>query len=207
MRFFGVVLLCLISSNALSMTYVDHIESYYKPLVKELQGYGLRGPISLELAQFALLRQIHEDGIDRSADRSLNGMVPGGINQRVMDRLDWSFHKLSRVTANDGQGCYCIRGPRANIQGALAIALWYDEIISTWPSVDDRERALWERSKVNSYLQTTPFTESEYVLTFLGNEPARLALLTKVNNWYGPQGRHIDQLRKKLRAAFIKALE
>ena len=104
------------------MTYVDHIESYYKPLVQKIQEYGLKGPIALELAQFALLRQVHEDGINRPADRSLNGMVPGGVNKRVMERLDWACHKLSRVTAKDGQGCYCIRGPGANLQGAVAIA-------------------------------------------------------------------------------------
>lgn len=206
MRFFAVFFLCLMSSNAMSMTYVDHIERYYKPLVQKIQEYGLKGPISMELAQFALLRQIHEDGLDRSPEKCLNGMVPGGINKRVMERLHWTDNELSKVTANDGQGCYRITGPEANIQGALAIALWYDEIIDSGQAIKEHERELWERSKVNSYLQTTAFIDTEYVMTFLGDELGRLELLRKANNWYGPSGRHIDQMRVNLRPVFIRAL-
>ena len=206
MRLFVSILLCLIGSNAMGMTYVDHIEKYYKPLVKRIQEYGLKGPIAMELAQFALLRQVHEDGLTRPADKCLNGMVPGGINKRVMERLDWTSYELSKVTARDGQGCYCITGPDANIQGAVAIALWYDEMIDSWPSVKEHERELWDRSKVNSYLLTTAFIDTEYVMTFLGDETGRLQLLRKTNNWYGPGGRHIDQLRVKLRPIFIRAL-
>lgn len=190
----------------MSMTYVEQIEMNYRPLVQKIQEHGLEGPIAMEVAQFALLRQILEDGIDRSSDKSFNGMVPGGVNKRVMERLDWTHHRLSRVTANDGQGCYCITGPRANLQGALAIALWYDEIISSWPSIKDHERDLWERSKTFSYLQTTAFADTRHVMTFLGDESVRLKLLMKANECYGPKGCYINQLREELRPVFIRAL-
>lgn len=206
MRFFFVMLLCLITSNSMGMTFVDHIRRYYPPLVHKVQEYGLRGPIAMEVAQFALLRQIFEDGMDRSAERSFNGMVPGGINKKVMERLDWSHLKLSTVSANDGQYCYSISGPGANLQSALAIALWYDEIIHDQPSIKDRERELWERSKTCSYLQTTAFVDTRHVMTFLGDEPARLQLLMRVNGLYGPKGHYINQLREQLRPAFIRAL-
>lgn len=201
------MLLCLITSNSMGMTFADHIERYYPPLVQKVQEYGLEGPIAMEVAQFALLRQILEDGMDRSADRSFNGMVPGGLNQRVMEKLDWSRLKLSKVTANDGQYCYSITGPGANLQGALAIALWYDEIINDQPIIKDRERELWERSKTCSYLQTTAFIDTRHVMTFLGDEPGRLRLLKRVNELYGPQGHYINQLREQLRPAFIRALD
>lgn len=206
MRFILVMLFCSISVNAMGMTYVEHIERYYKPLVLKIQEYGLAGPIAMELAQFALLRQIYEDGPQRPADKSMNGMVPGGINKRVMERLDWTRNDLSRVGSKDGQGCYCIKGPDANIQGAAAIALWYDEIIDTWPSIKDEERELWRRSKANSYLQTTAFIDTDYVMGFLGDEPARLALLRKANSWYGPSGGQLDRMRRDLRPVFIRAM-
>ncbi len=207
MRFILVTILCLISSNSVAMTYVDHIEWYYQPLVRKIQEHGLKGPIAMEVAQFALLRQILEDGIERSADKSLNGMVPGGINKGVMERLDWTHNQLSKVTANDGQGCYRITGPGSNLQSALAIALWYDAIISNQPNVKDRERELWERSKTCSYLQTTAFMETRHIMTFLGDEPGRLQLLMKANSWYGPKGRYINELREHLRPVFIRALK
>jgi hypothetical protein len=184
------------------------ILKYFRSVVDETKDHGLSGPIAFEAAQFALLRRIHEDGLSRDTAVSMNGMVPGSPNKEVITRLDLDGCELSHTTANDGQGCYVINGPRANIFGAVAIALWYDEIINSdrFHICNKREKEIWNTSKHHSHMiaigKKAPIHRN-YMRAF---RKERIQILEKVNRAYGPQGKHINALRKKLEPFFSLAV-
>lgn len=203
-----VLLLALAAHASDRVPYEIRIMKYFESIVEEVQDHGLSGPIAKEAAQFALLRRIHEDGLDRATDVSMNGMIPASPNREVIEQVYMPECELGRVTANDGQGCYVIEGPRANIYGATAIALWYDAIINSdrFKICNEREREIWNMSRHHSHMIAigrTAAIHENYMRVF---KEDRLEILEKVNRAYGPAGRNINQLRKKLEPFFIIAV-
>jgi hypothetical protein len=194
---------------ALEIPIDIRISAFYPSIVKEVQDHGLSGPIALEVAPYAQLRRIHEDGLDRPTDISYNGMVPGSPNKEVIQKLCMPDHTVGRVSSNDGQGCYSIKGPRANVMGAVAIALWYDAIVNSdrFRICNAEERKIWNESRHCSHMIAIGNKHPKYLLKFRMLKMKRDRILQKVNSAYGPQGRHINQMRAKLHRLFDLSLE
>lgn len=200
-----MVLLLPTAVAANQLGYEERVLVFYDDVVRQIQDHGLSGPIAAELAQFALLRRIHEDGLNRDTNVSMNGMAPGGLNKEVIDQLDLGTCELDAVTAKDGQGCYVIRGRHANILGAVAIALWYDAIINNdrVNICNDEEQSAWNESRHCSHMIAIGRNRPRYRLRFRSLRKKRLDILRKVNRAYGPQGPAIAQKGEKLKSLFV----
>lgn len=201
------VIFCVLIPTVPASAYISYEERilvFYDDVVKQTQDHGLSGPIAAEVAQFALLRRIHEDGLTRSIYVSMNGMVPGQPNKSVVKQLDLGECELDVITAKDGQGCYVIRGRHANVLGAVAIALWYDKIINStrFRICNKEERKIWNDSRHYSHMIAIGRKHPKYKIRFRRLKPERLRILKKVNRAYGPRGKAINQKREKLKSLF-----
>jgi hypothetical protein len=170
---------------AFRWTAEDKILIFHNEIVKEIQDHGLSGPIANEIAPYAQLRVIHEDGEQRSPDESMNGMVPGSPNKEVMKKLYMPDCTLGTVRANDGQGCYVIRGPRAHVMSSVAVGLWYDEMINRMASKEDMD--LWNESKNCSHMLALGHLDRFYHRRFEVLKEHREHLIRKFDSMYGPQ--------------------
>jgi hypothetical protein len=137
-------------------TFEEHVLVSYDPLVTELKQHGFGGPLGKEAAEFALIRQLIEDGINRDHSVSIVGMSVGGLNGEVMSSLGLEIGKendkgllLKRVYSADGNPCYAISGPRANICSAVAIVLLWDKYITQayCERFNTKEISAWKESK------------------------------------------------------------
>ena len=194
--------LLLLSSGATAgqLTTEEKVQFFYPNIVKQVQNHGLSGPIAHEVAKYAQLRCIHEDGPQRNHNVSYNGMVPGSPNREVVTRLYMPDCKLGRVSSNDGQGCYSISGPRAHIMASTAIALWYDMIINStrYRVCNDEERRIWRESRHCSHMIAIDHPEVLYQVKFDELRERREKIIRKVNSAYGPEGAGIARLKERL---------
>jgi hypothetical protein len=188
---------------------MERIFFFHGDIIREIQNHGLSGPIAYEVAPYAQLRCIHEDGLDRPTDISYNGMVPGSPNKEVIKQLYMPGHTVGTVTANDGQGCYVIKGPKAHVMASVAIALWYDAIINSdkFRICTAEERRIWNESRHYSHMMATGKMSGLHKVKFKRLREKREKIIQKVNRAYGPQGNHINSLRDKLKGFFDIPLE
>jgi hypothetical protein len=200
MNKFILMSLLLLSSEAVAgqLTTEEKVAMFYPNIVRQVQNHGLSGPIAHEVSKYAQLRCIHEDGPDRKHDVSYNGMVPGSPNKEVMALLYMPDCKLSKVSSNDGQGCYSITGPRAHVMASTAIALWYDMIINSTRICSDEEKMIWKESRWVSHRIAVDDPEPLYTIRFSELYMQRQKILRKINAAYGPQGEAIHQQKEKL---------
>jgi len=195
-------LLPIITLAENNLTHESIIELYYEDTIREIQNHGFKGPIAAELAQFAMLRRIYEDGTNRPSSVSMNGMVPGQPNKDIIERLYMPECEVDVVRARDGQGCYRIQCSKANIMGSVAIALWYDKLIYELSCFSEKDKEIWDRSVRYSGLIETPFGTSEHQVEFNLLKQKRIKLLERINSKYGPNGRGIAAQREKFKYIF-----
>jgi hypothetical protein len=191
--------------------YCSHVSCYYTSIISLLEKFGFAGPFAEELAKFALMRQLIEDGTNRPHTVSMVGMVPGGINKRVVEKMglkrgEVNEHglKLTSVTANDGQGSYALYGPMANVWSSLAIVLVWDEYINSGQFGIKQELVLaWNESKDLSYKIAIGIGDKEVVTKYETElSAAREKAIKRVNSMYGPGGSSIENLVKNLEPVF-----
>ncbi len=174
----------------------EHILVSYNPVVTELMRRGFDGPLAKEAAKFALVRQLIEDGINRDHSVSIVGMSLGGLNGQVMNSLGLEMGKedndglvLKRVTSSDGDTCYAIYGPRANVRSAVAIVLLWDKYIveAYWNNFNKQEIEAWQSSKDISRKIAGGEAQSCEVDDYFGklSLPRRKAL-ERANRMYSP---------------------
>jgi len=194
MRKFLLVILVLVTAcYADARTIEENILVRYPLVLERLQEEGFHGPFCEEVARFAVLRQIIEDGPSREHSVSMVGMSPGGMNKEVMNHLglipgNENHHGLvlKTVGTNDGQRCYAIYGPRADVTSTVAIALLWDKYVNEMPSFKLEERLAWNQSKAISEKLAKGETSHEAgraVLTSLSGETRKV--LAKANRMYG----------------------
>jgi hypothetical protein len=194
-----------------SRDYTTHVSCYYTKIIDLLERFGFTGPFAEELAKFALLRQLIEDGTNRSDTVSMVGMVPGGINKRVVEKMglkrgEINEHglKLSQVTANDGQGSYAVYGPLANVWSCLAIVLVWDEYVNGGQfSISPELAVAWNESKKISRRIAEGQADPDAVLKYEKDiAERRTKAIKRVNAMYGPGSSSIEGLVKNLEPAF-----
>ena len=115
----------------------EHILVHYDHVVDRLNQQGYKGPFAREIAKFALIRQIVEDGATRKNSKSIVGMSVGGANTEALEELGLAVGGvnsegicLKKCTDGDGQSMYVIHGPRANTWSAAAISILWDKYIN-----------------------------------------------------------------------------
>lgn len=197
MKYFLFCLLIVLTATQTNARSIEeHILVHYRLICDQLQNRGFKGPFGKEVAKFALIRQIIEDGQTRDHSVSIVGMSPGGTNGQVMDELGLVMGKsnsdglsLQRLTSGAGETFYCIKGPRANICSATAITLLWDKYVNgvqkQWftPS----EVLAWNESKTISQKIATNSATKEEVEAYEGELAApRRKIIEKANRIYSP---------------------
>ncbi len=194
MRKFLLVILVLVAAGyAEARTVEENILVRYPLVLERLQEQGFRGPFGEEVAKFAMLRQIIEDGPTREHSVSIVGMSIGGMNKEVMANLGLipgnennNGLVLKTVDTNDGQRCYAIYGPRADVTSTVAIALLWDKYVNEMPNFKPEEKYAWNQSKAISEQIAkgeTSQAAGRGVLTCLTGETRKV--LAKANRMYG----------------------
>lgn len=164
-------------------------------LIDLLVGQGFPLPFAVELAPYLHERRALEDGPSRKPTESMNGMIPASPNKEVMESLclEWYGHVVTKVPSEDGQGSYCIRGPRAHDWSCVAIALLWDRY------VNDTARFRFPQSLRDAWNDAKSFpancTFSLYWLWFhcLKTKEDRIKAIERVNAMYGPGGEGINR--------------
>ncbi len=192
-KFLLVILVFASAGYTHARTIEENILVRYPLVLERLQEEGFHGPFCEEVARFAVLRQIIEDGPTREHSVSMVGMSPGGMNKEVMNRLGLIPGNknndglvLKTVGTNDGQRCYAIYGPRADVVSTVAIALLWDKYVNEMPSFKLEEKIAWNQSKAISEKLAKGETGHEAgraMLTCLAAETRKV--LAKANRMYG----------------------
>lgn len=197
MRYFLFSLLIVVTAtHTHAKSIEEHILVHYKLVCDELQKRGFQGPFAQEVAKFALVRQIIEDGQTREHSVSIVGMSPGGTNGQVLDELGLVMGKsnhdglsLQKLTSNEGETFYCIKGPRANVCSATAITLLWDKYVNgaLKAAFNPSEVSVWNESKtISRKIADNSATENE-IAAYEGELAApRRKIIEKANRCYSP---------------------
>jgi len=172
MRHFLFSLLIVVTATSVNAKSIEeHVLVDYKLVCDQLQERGFQGPLAREVAKFALIRQVVEDGQTRNHSVSIVGMSPGGTNAEVLDELGLAMGKsnhdglsLQRLTSNAGETFYCIKGPRANVCSAIAITLLWDKYVNGAQKerFTPSEVLAWNKSKtISQRIATNSATKKE----------------------------------------------
>jgi hypothetical protein len=213
MRYF--ILICVIvlissAGYAADDPYSRNVELHYRKVVETLKEHNITGPFGEEVAKYALMRQILEDGTNRPHHTSIVGMYPGGLNERVMkNRLglskDHPVYKLYTVPTPEGTSSYAVAGPYANVLSAAAIALVWDEYING--GVFSVKRAYidcWNLCCVLSAEIANKTCSEEQLTKYKEMSQLREEAIHRVNSMYGPNAVSVKQQVKRLEKEFRK---
>ena len=192
-KFLLVILVFTSAGYVHARTIEENILVRYPLVLERLQEEGFHGPFGQEVARFAVLRQIIEDGPTREHSVSMVGMSPGGMNKEVMNRLGLVQGNENRgglvlktIGTNDGQRCYAIYGPRADVTSTVAIALLWDKYVNEMPNFKPEEKQAWNQSKAISESLAKGETDDvagRAVLACMAGETRKV--LAKANRMYG----------------------
>ena len=192
-KFLLVILVFTAAGYAHARTIEENILIRYPLVLERLQEEGFHGPFGEEVAKFAVLRQIIEDGPSREHSVSIVGMCPGGMNKEVMNYLGLIPGNknndglvLKTVDSNDGQRCYAIYGPRADVTSTVAIALLWNKYVNELPNFKPEEKLAWNQSKAISETMAKGETEDvagRAVLSCMAGETRKV--IAKANRMYG----------------------
>jgi hypothetical protein len=197
MRYFLFFLLIVATAtHSHAKSIEEHILVHYKSVCDELQKRGFEGPFAKEVAKFALVRQIIEDGQTREHSLSIVGMSPGGANAEVLDEMGLVMGKsnndglsLQRTTSGEGETFYCIKGPRANVCSATAITLLWDKYVNgaLKTAFNSSEISVWNESKtISRKIADNSATEQE-IAAYEGDlATPRRKIIEKANRMYSP---------------------
>ena len=183
-----------------TLTTEEKVQFFYPNIVKQVQNHGLSGPIAHEVAKYAQLRTIHEDGSQRPHNISYNGMGKGSPSKEIVAKLYCPDCKITTTATDDGVGSYGVIGPRAHIMSSTLVALWYDHIILSdrFRICNEAEKKIWKESKWCSHQLAIGNPEVLFQIRYDELRDKRLKILKKVNNAYGPAGDSIHQQRSKI---------
>jgi hypothetical protein len=206
-----ITVVLLVAQITHARTIEERVLVNYPNVLAKLKDKGFAGPFGQEIAKFATLRQIIEDGPGRKHSKSIVGMIPAGLNKEVVQELglkvgsknDEGF-KLKRITAKDGQGTYAIYGQRANVLSAVAIAMVWDRYVNELECFKPDEVRAWNKSKVISR-KMSKGSASPQAKVLYRNRLAKISRnsLERANRIYGKNAANaIKSLVKKYEPLF-----
>lgn len=191
---FLIILVFPLKSN--SLTHKEYFEQHYTTLANRLHQDGYPGPISNELAKYALARQVLEDGINRKSHESIAGISVGGFNKEIAEAvLKNSDIKVSHAIDAEGGRFYHFKGNDANLYSAVIIGNLFNFYVSKFLKKHEKNwLILKELSKAIS-MNPDSFELNHKFYTFLHKEN----VIIKANNLYGPGQASVLQISDNVR--------
>jgi hypothetical protein len=203
---FVILVLLLFPAICVGATFEEHVNYDYPSVVNKLEQCGFKGPIAKDLAKYALVRQVHENGTDRSPDYSIPGIGCGGWNHEfLMDTVNvFGPHlKVGRITDSEGMRMYVLKGPEATQVSTVTIARLFDHYVERF-NFSKQDKDTWQKSKVYSYILHCDPKSHEYWNEYRRLTPAREKIIKRCNKMYGPGGDRIEGQVKKLEPLFTQ---
>jgi hypothetical protein len=208
-----VLVLCLFgiaNAEKLTLSFEDHVITSYRDSIRCVEKVGIRGPIANEITRWAIVRQLHENGLDRPPTYCIPGIGCGGWNE---ENLKWSLKrihhnlKVTKIRDSEGMLMYVLEGENANLVSTATVALLFDYYVETFSWFSKQEKQVWTDSKKYSYLISQGFVLPEYLEAFENLREEREKILRKCNGAYGPGRDRIQGEVKRLAQLFNYILE
>ncbi len=203
---FTLVLLSVVTVNANSfLSFEDHVITSYNASVACVKQVGIQGPIAEEITRWAIVRQLHENGLNRPATYCIPGISCGSWNE---ENLRWSLKRIpnnievTRIRDEYGMALYVLKGNKANLVSTATVALLFDYYVDNFSWFSPKEKEAWSESKKYSYLIAQGFAFPEYQEAFDSLQPEREKILRKCNGGYGPGRDRIQGEVKRLEQLF-----
>jgi hypothetical protein len=196
--------------SAESLSFEDHIITSYSQSIECVKQVGIQGPIAEEITQWAIVRQLHENGLDRPATYCIPGISCGSWNE---ENLKWSLKripndiKVTRIRDSEGMPLYVLTGNKANLVSTATVALLFDYYVDHFSWFSQKEKEAWAESKKYSYLIAQGFDFPQYREAFANLKEDREKILRKCNGGYGPGRDRIQGEVKRLAQLFNQVLE
>jgi hypothetical protein len=192
-KFLLVILVLVTAGYADARTIEENILVRYPLVLERLQNEGFHGAFGEQVARFAVLRQIVEDGPTREHSVSMVGMCPGGMNKEIMNHMglvpgtkNQDGLVLGTVDAHDGQQSYAIYGPRADVTSTVAIALLWDKYVNELPYFKLEERLAWNQSKaISERIAKGEISDEAVRLVLTSVSDKAKEVIAKANRMYG----------------------
>lgn len=209
LKFPIILILILLSAGIVNansfLSFEDHIITSYNASVECVKQVGIQGPLAQEVTQWAIVRQLHENGLNRPATYCIPGISCGSWNE---ENLRWSLKRIpnnievTRIRDEDGMALYVLKGNKANLVSTATVALLFDYYVDNFSWFSPKEKSVWTESKKYSYLISQGFAFPEYQEAFDNLQPEREKILRKCNGAYGPGRDRIIGEVKKLEPLF-----
>ena len=187
-----LVLLCMSISSVNASNYLsfeDHVLTSFNKCIEGVNQAGIRGPLAEEITRWAIVRQLHENGLDRGHTYCIPGISCGSWNK---DTLDWCLKrvpndvKVTRIHDSDGMALYELKGYGANVVSTTAVAMLFDYYVQHFNWFSKEEKEVWDKSKAYSELIHYGLIEGDHVESFNQLHDARQKILANCNGGYGP---------------------
>jgi hypothetical protein len=198
---FVLLMLCASWASANSfLSFEDHILTSFSGSIEAINKAGIKGPIAEEVARWALIRQLHENGLNRGHTYCIPGISCGGWNRET---LNWCLRYVtnevgvSRIADSEGMLMYELNGRGANIVSTAAVALLFDYYVKHFNWFSTKEKEDWEESRKYSDLIAQGFDFPQYRKQFHLLKDARQKILRKCSGGYGPGNERISSEVKK----------
>jgi hypothetical protein len=143
----------ILSPPAFSVPPEEHIKSGYNRLIDDLVVHGYCVYAARDIARYALMRQLLEDGIGRSPNISIVGIGSRYKDIMLILSCDKSI-KINTVGMPEGTRCYAIYGKDAYIYSAIGISMIYDRAINHCTGFKKSDIELWNKCKDSNILYT-----------------------------------------------------
>lgn len=192
------------------LSFEDHVITSFKACTACVEQVGLSGPIAQEITRWAIVRQLHENGLNRPATYCIPGISCGGWNKEMLEyslRIIPNELAISRIYDSEGLPMYVLKGNKANLVSTATVALLFDYYVTNLSWFSEQEKETWSDSKRYSYLIAQGFNFPEYHTAFADLKEARQKILRKCNGGYGPGRERISGEVKKLNDLFNTILE
>jgi hypothetical protein len=206
MKFIFVILFLVLPNFCIGGSFEDCVNHSYLDLVLKIQDCGIQGPLAKELAQYALVRQAHEDGLDRPKHYSVPGISAGGWNEDILKttlkRMKCGI-PVTHCYDSEGMKMFVLQGEGANVASAVTIAFLFDYYVTKFPQAfTEAQRDAWWKSRTYSYLLSCHPTLKEYQEAYDSLYGERQKILQRCNGMYGPGQERIVGEVKRLQPVF-----
>jgi hypothetical protein len=175
-------------------SFEEHVLVDYKLIIKDLDQHGFKRPFADDVAKFALVRQVVEDGCGRPHSVSIVGMSVCEQHGEVMKSLGLTLGAeindkglcLKKIPSPEGGDYYSIQGPRANVCSAVALTLLWDTYVNDkFKSKFSPEESLaWNGSKDISQRISRETASPDELVLYDDLKPVRKKVVQKVNGIY-----------------------
>lgn len=193
----GVILFVLVFPlNSNSFTHKQYFEQHYNTLVTKLHQNGYPGPVSNELAKYALARQVLEDGITRKSNESVAGISTGGFNKEITENiLRNSDIKVSYAVDSEGGRFYQFKGEEANLYSAMIIGNLFNFYVSKFLKKYEKNWLILKELSKAIAVSPDSFELNHKFYNILQQEN----VIIKANSLYGPGHTSVLQISENVK--------